>query len=50
MHERLRKIMRKISSIQNDVQDKNSTAWIKLCEYIDQIVGNGNDTFSFLDS
>lgn len=42
--------MSKISSIKNDVQDKNSTAWIKLCDYIDQLAENGGDTFSPLDS
>ena len=34
------------SKIENDVQDRSSDAWKKLCDYIDQIVENGNDEFS----
>lgn len=36
---------KRISKIENDVQDRNSRAWKKLCEYIDEIVENGADIF-----
>jgi len=36
---------KRISKIPNDVQDRNSVAWKKLCEYIDQIAENGTDEF-----
>lgn len=35
-----------ISKIKNDVQDRNSDAWKKLCEYVDVVAKNGNDEFS----
>jgi len=34
-----------ISKIPNDVQDRNSVAWKKLCEYIDKIAESGADEF-----
>jgi len=34
-----------ISKIPNDVQDRNSVAWKKLCKYIDEIAENENDEF-----
>jgi len=37
---------KRISKIENDAQDRNSIAWLKLCEYIDLIAENGNDEFS----
>lgn len=33
-------------NIENDVQDKNSLAWKKLCEYIDLLIDSGKDEFS----
>lgn len=36
----------KISKIKNDIQDKNSPAWIKLCEYIDKVAKENSDEFS----
>ena len=36
---------KRISQIENNVQDRNSKAWIKLCEYIDEIAKNGTDEF-----
>lgn len=36
---------KQISKIENKVQDRNSVAWKKLCEYIDEIVENGTDEF-----
>lgn len=36
---------KKISKISNDVQDRNSIAWKKLCEYIDKVAENGSDEF-----
>jgi hypothetical protein len=36
----------KISSIENDVQDRNSVAWKKLCEYVDFIAAEGKEEFS----
>ncbi len=36
---------RRISKIPNDVQDRNSVAWKKLCEYIDQVAESGTDEF-----
>ncbi|WP_437824561.1 hypothetical protein [Tenacibaculum mesophilum] len=35
----------RISKILNDVQDRNSVAWKKLCEYIEQVAENGTDEF-----
>lgn len=35
----------RISKIQNNVQDRNSMAWKKLCEYIDEVANNGTDEF-----
>ena len=37
---------KKISKIENDIQDRNSVAWIKLCEYIDLLAENESDEFS----
>jgi hypothetical protein len=36
---------KRISKIPNDVQDRNSVAWKKLCEYIDEVSKNGTDEF-----
>jgi len=36
----------RISKIPNDVQDRNTVAWKKLCEYVDQIAENGSDEFT----
>ncbi|MFZ6873976.1 hypothetical protein ACO0LF_18110 [Undibacterium sp. Di27W] len=38
-----------ISRIDNDVQDKNSLAWKKLCDYIDQLAVSGGEEFSPLE-
>ena len=35
----------RISKIQNDVQDRNSLAWKKLCEYIDEVAEKGEEQF-----
>ncbi|BAV08379.1 hypothetical protein SAMN05421788_112186 [Filimonas lacunae] len=35
-----------IKRIENDVQDRNSPAWIALCDYIDKVAEEGNETFS----
>lgn len=37
---------KRISRIENDVQDRNSVAWVKLCEYIDLLAENESDEFS----
>ena len=39
------KMKKRISKIENDVQDRNSIAWKKLCEYIDEIAENGIEEF-----
>jgi len=39
----------RISKIQNDVQDKNSLAWKRLCEYVDKVVGDSREEFSPLE-
>ncbi len=36
----------KISKIENDVQDRNSVAWKKLCEYVDKIAKENKEEFS----
>lgn len=36
----------RLSNIENDVQDKSSKAWLKLCEYVDKIADEGSDVFS----
>ena len=35
-----------ISRIPNDVQDRNSVAWKKLCDYIDRLAETNMDEFS----
>ena len=35
-----------ISRIPNDVQDRNSVAWKRLCDYIDNLAANGGEEFS----
>jgi tetratricopeptide (TPR) repeat protein len=37
---------KRTSRVKNDVQDRNSDAWKKLCDYIDQIAETGNDEFA----
>ena len=34
-----------ISKIKNNIQDRNSIAWKKLCEYVDEVAENGTDEF-----
>ncbi len=36
---------KRISKIPNNVQDRSSIAWKKLCEYVDQVAENGSDEF-----
>ena len=36
----------RISAIKNDVQDRNSLAWKRLCEYVDKVESEGRDEFS----
>jgi hypothetical protein len=36
----------KISRISNDVQDRSSTAWIALCNYVDYLASSGSEEFS----
>ena len=35
-----------IPTIPNDVQDRSSTAWLKLCAYVDQVAAEERDEFS----
>ncbi len=35
-----------ISKIENDVQDRNSLAWKRLCDYVDQLAESGEEEFS----
>lgn len=37
---------KRTSRVKNDIQDRNSDAWKKLCDYIDQIAETGNDEFA----
>ena len=37
-----------ISKIKNNIQDRNSIAWKKLCEYVDEVAENGTDEFEDL--
>lgn len=39
----------RISKIENDVQDRNSVAWKKLCDYVDKVAAEGRDEFSPLE-
>jgi len=39
-------MQKRISRIENSVQDKNSPAWKKLCEYVDLVAENGSDEFT----
>lgn len=38
-----------IHKIDNDVQDRNSVAWKKLCEYVDKVASENRDEFSPLE-
>ena len=40
----------RISAISNDDQDRNSEAWIRLCNYIDKVAEKGKDEFSPLEA
>jgi hypothetical protein len=35
-----------ISKIENDVQDRNSVAWKKLCDYVDEVEAENREEFS----
>lgn len=35
-----------IKRIENDVQDRNSLAWKKLCDYVDKVAAKNRDEFS----
>ncbi|MCY1506773.1 hypothetical protein D3C87_143090 [compost metagenome] len=37
---------KRISRIQNDVQDRDSVAWKKLCDYVDRVAAENRDDFS----
>lgn len=37
---------KRISKIENDVQDRNSVAWRKLCDYVDKVATENRDEFS----
>lgn len=37
---------KRISKIENDVQDRNSVAWKKLCNYVDKVATENRDEFS----
>jgi len=37
---------KKISKIENDVQDRSCEAWIKLCDYVDKVAESGQPEFS----
>ena len=39
----------RISKIENDVQDRNSVAWKKLCEYVDKVATENREEFSPLE-
>ncbi len=39
----------RIHKIENDVQDRNSVAWKKMCEYIDKVVTENREEFSPLE-
>jgi hypothetical protein len=39
----------RISAIKNDVQDRNSVAWKKLCDYINKVASEDRDEFSPLE-
>jgi len=36
----------RISKIENNVQDRNSVAWLKLCDYIEKVAAKNKDEFS----
>lgn len=38
--------MKRISKIENDVQDRALVAWKKLCDYVDEIAENSKDEFA----
>lgn len=44
-HKHNQRMNNRISKIPNDVQDRNSIAWKKLCEYVDQVAENGSEEF-----
>ena len=40
---------KRISKIDNDVQDRNSLAWKKLCDYVEKVAAENCDEFSPLE-
>ncbi|WP_185140299.1 MULTISPECIES: leucine-rich repeat domain-containing protein [unclassified Chryseobacterium] len=40
---------KRIQKIENHVQDRNSVAWKKLCEYIDRVAEDGREEFSLAE-
>jgi len=40
----------RISRIENDVQDRNSVAWKKLCDYVDKLAVDNSDEFSPIEA
>lgn len=40
---------KRISKIDNDVQDRNSVAWERLCDYVDKIAAENGEEFSPLE-
>ena len=39
----------RISKIDNDVQDRNSFAWKRLCDYVDKVATENEEEFSPLE-
>lgn len=36
----------RIAAIKNNIQDRNTVAWKRLCEYVDKVAAEGSDEFS----
>lgn len=41
--------MKKISRIENDVQDRSIKAWQELCSYVDELAESGEKEFSLAE-
>lgn len=42
-------MFKNIYKIENDIQDRNSVAWKKLCDYVDKVAAENRDEFSPLE-
>ncbi|MBK7442030.1 MAG: hypothetical protein IPI65_10950 [Bacteroidetes bacterium] len=39
-------MVKNMSKIEHDIQDRNSVAWKKLCDYVEKVAAENSDEFS----